>query len=304
MPAGEQRFHAKIGEVGADVYVLDLEDAVYKTKKEEARTVLRQLDLENGEFQAAVRVNPLASRWGRQDVIEALEAGVGTILYPKANSRKEILELQDLIREHHSEPDEVGIAPIVETEQGLRNAGSVIRASSQIQYVIFGSEDFLADCGITFRGFVHNNSLLSHALSQLSLLCTRYDKWLIDCAVPLFHSSGDIDSFRQECKHSRRMGARGKLAIHPRQLEHINKIFGSESLQSLPEMAEKLKGIAEKMKRQEKSAIRFENRLVGIPEIRKYISQIDMILSGKSKNRENLRELRESLREVLPNVEK
>jgi len=304
MPAGEQRFHAKIGELGADVYVLDLEDAVYRTKKKAARTVLRQLDLENGEFQSAVRVNPLTSRWGQQDVIEALRAGVGTILYPKADSRREILELQDLIREHHSGPDEVGIAPIIETEEGLRNADSVIQASSQVQYVVFGSEDFLADCGITFRGFVQDNSLLSHALSQLSLLCSRYDKWLIDCAVPLFHSPDEIDSFRRECKYSRRIGARGKLAIHPRQVEHVNEIFGEGSFHQLPGIAEKVKRIVEKMKSQEKSAIRFENRLVGIPEIRKYLKQIDVLLANTSDEKENLRELRESLREVLPDAER
>jgi len=135
------------------------------------------------------------------------------------------------------------------------------------------------------------------------MLCSEHQKWLIDCAVPLFESPEEVDSFRRECEYSRRAGARGKLAIHPRQVDHINEIYGYESLHQLPEMVEKLTRIAEQMQEREKSAIRFEDHLVGIPEVRKYIKQIDMILLHASKKRASLLDLKESLEKVLPDDE-
>jgi citrate lyase subunit beta/citryl-CoA lyase len=52
-----------------------------------------------------------------------------------------------------------------------------------------------------------------------------------DAIDAVFTNLHDIDSLRRDCQRARGLGFRGKMAIHPRQVEIINEVFtpsGSE----------------------------------------------------------------------------
>lgn len=303
LPINEERFIVKIKNLNADIFVLDLEDAIYKSQKDSSRETLERLkEFKLDPKKIAVRINHLSTQWGRKDLAKCLKNKVKTIVYPKVNSKIDIVELQTLINDIGSDSDSenVKIVPIIETIDGLENISQILEACPNTQYVIFGSEDFLADCGAPYRGFVHENPILIQASTKLSMTCSKYERSFIDCASPFFYSTSDIDSFRAECEFALRLGAKGKLAIHPKQVLHINEIFSGNLHTNIEVFLKKTSDLAEKMHHEQKSVINFENRLVGIPEIRKYIKQINLLMSHSLENKKDLIKLRLKLKRILP----
>ena len=112
VPGSSERMLAKAQELPADEVVIDLEDSVVPERKEEARAVATAAvrDGEWGGRAVAVRINPLATEWGRDDVAALVEAGdaLGSLVIPKVESPEEVEQVDSLLGAAQRRPPGAG----------------------------------------------------------------------------------------------------------------------------------------------------------------------------------------------------
>ncbi len=194
---------------GADAVILDLEDAVSVAEKDEARAAISAWL--SPEHPAYVRTNAASTEWFRDDLDAIARPGLSGILLPKAEEPSQISEAASLLT------DEAKIVPILETGLGIWNARS-LAAGRRVERLAFGALDFTLDVGIHGEG-----EELLYARSRL-VLASRVAGIVppLDGVTPTLD---DPDRLAADVDRARRLGFGGKLCIHPRQTEAVNRGF-------------------------------------------------------------------------------
>lgn len=201
---------AKAAGSGADVVILDLEDAVAADRKREAREHVRAW-LSAGN-QAAIRINGDGTPWQAEDVAMAagLPGPVVAVMVPKAESGEQLAALSRAL------PAGTGIIPLIETAAGILNAATVCAAANVLRSA-FGSIDLAAQLGLDHR---------SHAAFQYARSALVLASAAAGCAAPIDGVTTGItdeDSLRADLAHATTLGFTGKLCIHPRQVAPANE---------------------------------------------------------------------------------
>jgi citrate lyase beta subunit len=292
IPVLEDKFVKNISNLNANVFVLDLEDAIPNIEKESAQKKLQQLYPAISNNNIAVRINHLSSPWGKNDVKIVSELGIRKILYPKSESSIQLLELKKLL--DLSGHENCTVVPIIETKKGIYNINEILELSF-IDTVIWGSEDLIGDYGISERSIIQNNIILSNALFEISKACIKKRKILIDCASPYFNSTEDLELLRKECIYSANFLALGKLAIHPNQIGIINEIYSNIFI----EIENDINIIVDKMIYSNKSVIKHNNTLVGLPALRKFEKQIPVFYNVNSISTERIKAIESKIKKML-----
>src|SRR3954468_11786217 len=92
VPGSSERMLAKAATLPADEVIIDLEDSVVPERKEEARALaVSTIGSWSGGAALAVRINPLSTAWGRDDVVALSGAGaaLGSLVVPKVERADE-----------------------------------------------------------------------------------------------------------------------------------------------------------------------------------------------------------------------
>jgi citrate lyase subunit beta/citryl-CoA lyase len=227
LPGNQPDLFANAGLFGADCLILDLEDSVPTSRKEEARILVRRT-LEShpdffGRAEIAVRINPLAGLWGAADLAELSRTLPQAILLPKCESQAEVQELdRQLDRLESALGDRYGrtvLMPILETARGVLAAATIASASDRVAALCFGAEDFAADIGVR-RTAAGTESL---AARQAIVLAAKAAG--VQALDSVFSDTGDAEGFAAYCAASRAMGFDGVGVIHPRQIAVANRAF-------------------------------------------------------------------------------
>jgi citrate lyase subunit beta/citryl-CoA lyase len=111
------------------------------------------------------------------------------------------------------------VIPLLETSRGIVNAAGIAAANADIPAMLFGAEDLTAELGVP-RTLVGDEILL--ARSQVVLAAATIGADAIDAVFVDFRSH---DRLRQDAVRAKTLGFRGKMAIHPDQVEIINDVF-------------------------------------------------------------------------------
>ena len=212
----------------ADELVIDLEDAVVSESKEAARAavIVAIRDGSWGQRSVAVRVNPLATEWGRRDV-EDVVAGAGDALdclvVPKVESPAELEELDSLLDETEARAgrEPVGVQALIETAAGLVRAAEIARASARLEALIIGFADLAASLGRAPAADYPGDRW--HWVRETVLVAAR-SAGLQAIDGPHLDVS-DLEGLEVEAGRARALGLDGKWALHPGQIEPINAAF-------------------------------------------------------------------------------
>ena len=209
VPGNRPERFLKALQSGADAVIIDLEDAVPTQLKIEARaTVAAWLSAEHPVY---VRVNAHGTEWHDDDVRSVAREGLRGLVLPKAQDPRRVAELAAAL------PNSASLLPIVENAQGLWNALEIARCP-RVERLAFGHLDFQRDLGIDGE-----TEELLYARSHLVLMSR-----LAGVAPPLDGITAvldDTEKLRQDVERARRLGFGGKLCIHPRQIEWVNRGF-------------------------------------------------------------------------------
>lgn len=215
IPAANARAMEKARALPADAIIFDLEDAVAPDQKAAARDALKQaLAQDYGPRARILRINALATEWGRDDALAcagALAGLVDAVLIPKVDGPADLDAVADLI------PD-TALWAMMETPLGMLNAAA-IAAHPRLQGMVMGTNDLAKDLGTRFRA----DRLPMMAGLGLCLLAAKAHGVVIVDGV--FNAFKDEDGLRAECDQGRDMGFDGKTLIHPAQLAIANEAF-------------------------------------------------------------------------------
>jgi citrate lyase subunit beta / citryl-CoA lyase len=199
----------KARQSGAHAVILDLEDAVQGTQKDLAReTVVSWLSPERPVY---VRINGTGTPWFERDLEVVCLPGVLGVILPKAEVPEQVVQVAACL------VGEARVLPLLETALGIWNARALAQAP-RVERLAFGSVDFQLDTGI-----IGEQEELLYARSRL-VLASRI-AGLLPPVDGVTMALDDMTRLRDDVARARRLGFGGKLCIHPRQVEIINRGF-------------------------------------------------------------------------------
>lgn len=228
VPGNSAKMIAKAAASPADVVILDLEDAVHPDAKPEARkVVVEALAAASAGCRRYVRVNSLDAAWCAEDVEAVIPAGPDGIVLPKSFGPEDVERLGDMI-ERHEPPTRKGKTGIIvvctETPASTLSLAAKSWRHPRLTGLMWGGEDLSAAIGATANRDDQGRYTEPFALARsLCLLAARAaDVAPIDAVFTDFR---DHDGLRREADAARRDGFSAKVAIHPSQIEVINRCF-------------------------------------------------------------------------------
>ncbi len=231
VPGDSEKKAAKAAQSGADVLIFDLEDSVATARKDAARRMVADIVArrETREWSLWVRVNPFDGTLTAADLDAVIRPGLDGVLLPKPEGGPDVARLADQIASRETAAGmnhgSVKIAVVAtETPTAVFALGSYVPAHSRLAAMTWGAEDLAAAVGATSNRddaghftppykLVRNLALLAAAAAGTAPIDTLHADFR------------DLAGLEADCRASRRDGFVGRLAIHPNQIEVINRCY-------------------------------------------------------------------------------
>jgi citrate lyase subunit beta / citryl-CoA lyase len=237
LPASNPRAIAKAREAGADLVVLDLEDAVKGEDKKQARKAATEAVASEWPTPIAIRINGVGTEWHSLDLDAVARSRSDFVVLPRAVSA----HLVHGVAEAVSKP----VLSMIETAAGVLAAPQIADVSAGL---VAGTNDLRSDLRLPLDAA---REPISTSL-QLIVLAARASGIAVFDGV--FNRLDDLESFFGEAQEGRRLGFDGKSLIHPSQIEPCHRAFApsEQELERARKLVEAFRGGAE----------RFENEMI------------------------------------------
>lgn len=224
VPGDRPDRYSKAAASGADVVIIDLEDAVAPSAKFGARLeVTRALAAGSAgdePIRALVRVNSAESDLFEAEVealvasARLLRAGLLGVMLPKAEDPSVVA---DVVARFAASEKPVAVVPLVESARGVLRAAE-LAAVPGVTRLALGAIDLTVDVGADL-----DSPVVTHAMAHL-VLASRAAR----IAAPLDSPSTaitDLGPVGDAARVARSAGFGGKLCIHPRQVAAVRAAF-------------------------------------------------------------------------------
>ncbi|MCK5465382.1 MAG: hypothetical protein KAI95_20285, partial [Bacteroidales bacterium] len=188
--------------------ILDLEDAVAPSKKQEARYLVRNA-LGCVDFYGAermVRINQLPDGITDLDYVVPMEPEL--LLIPKVESPEEIHAVNEHI-DKLAGNHEIYLMPIVESALGVEHAFEIACSAGNVVAMAIGLEDYTADLGV---GRTASGEESLYARTRLVNACKAAGIQPIDS---VYSDVANEDGLRETASISKSLGFEGMGCIHP-----------------------------------------------------------------------------------------
>ncbi|MEV6169882.1 CoA ester lyase [Streptomyces sp. NPDC051954] len=196
---------------GADVVVIDLEDAVAPDRKEYARAATAELLRDPQPLPVHVRVNALDGPFVTADLRTlAPLPGVSGLRLPKVASPEQVVRIAEL----RTGPP---LYALLETALAIEHAHAIATAHPALHGIALGEADLRADLG------VRDDAGLDWSRSRVIVAARAAG--LPPPPQSVHPDTRDLDGLTRSCAHGRTLGFLGRAAIHPRQLPVIERAY-------------------------------------------------------------------------------
>jgi len=219
MPGSNVRAMNKARTLPADAVVFDLEDAVAPDAKPQAREQVAAAVTEGGygSREIIVRVNPLDSPWGKDDLLAVAPLAVDGVLMPKVERAEQVhATLQTL---DSANPARHSLWVMIETPVGVLASDEIATASDRIACLVMGTSDLAKEMRV--RPGIDRLGLVA-PLSRCVLAARACGLDVLD-GVQL--DLDDDAAYHAVCRQGRDLGFDGKTLIHPKQIAYANDTF-------------------------------------------------------------------------------
>jgi citrate lyase beta subunit len=237
LPASNPRAITRAREAGADLVVLDLEDAVKSEDKESARAAAVAAVESGWPMPVAIRINGVGSQWHGSDLAAVTHCNADLLVVPRVEDREEL----SFVRTQTGKP----IAAMIETAKGVLGARDVTHDCAAL---IAGTNDLRADLRLPLDAMREPIS----ASLQLIVLAARAAGIAVFDGV--YNKLDDADGFLAEAREGRRLGFDGKSLIHPDQIVPCHRAFAPSEAE-----VERARSLVEAF---HGGAERFENEMI------------------------------------------
>jgi citrate lyase subunit beta / citryl-CoA lyase len=235
VPASSIKMMEKAIASDADLVFLDLEDAVAPAQKEASRkNAIEALRIGNwGKKVRAIRVNGADTHWAHDDVIEMVEGAgefLDIIIVPKPKAPRDIWFFDTLLTQLETKlhlKKKIGLEALIEESAALANVEAIASCCPRLEALILGFGDLSASQGMRFGVATdpanrYPGDIWHHARGRMITACRANG---IDAIDGPFGNFKDPEGYRRDATWAATMGAVGKWAIHPSQIELANDVF-------------------------------------------------------------------------------
>jgi citrate lyase subunit beta/citryl-CoA lyase len=232
VPGDSEKKLVKSAGLAADVLILDLEDAVMPERKAAARGLVCDYLAERPyprRQQLWVRINPLDHVEAGADLGAVMPLRPDGIVLPKTRSPDDVEVLGRRLGTYEAEHDfSVGstrILPVAtETPQALFSLGDYACCATRLAGITWGAEDLAAAVGATANREPDGRWTAPYQFVRSLCLFAAHAAG-VEAIDTLWANFRDPEGLESSCAEARRDGFGGKLAIHPDQVEVINRCF-------------------------------------------------------------------------------
>ena len=260
VPGNDARKLAKAGSLGADLVVIDLEDAVAEAEKTGARELVAEAVPSLSEHaRVAVRVNGIETGRLEDDIASvAAAAGLAAIVVPKVEAVDTLAAADvELARAGASG---VGLLALVETPLGITRCEDILAsAPPRTITAMLGVADFTAALGVELS---EEGVELLYARQRL-IVAARAAGMPGPIDGPYLRLD-DETGLVADTRRSRALGFQGRVALHPRQVDPINRAYSELSDEQLA-AAERIVEAFEQAEASGVASIRVDGRFVDYP---------------------------------------
>ena len=237
-PGSSEKMIQKASESKADHVFLDLEDAVAPSQKRDARKKIIQglKTLDWGKKTRCVRINDLTTEYAYEDIIEVVEGAgehLDTIMMTKVMTPADVLFADKLLHQMEKKlklKRRIGLEALIEEVEGMQNVDAIAKCTPRLECLVFGMGDFSASMGVTNKNVGDSagypGDVWHYARFRLIMACRAAG---IDPVDGPFADFKNPDAFREECKRSMILGAVGKWAIHPSQIDIALDVYSPKA---------------------------------------------------------------------------
>ena len=261
VPCDRPRAMEKAETLDCDAIIFDLEDSVAPGIKTQAREALRAhfraRPRPRSRVARIIRINPLDSDFGTEDLLAARGCKPDAILVPKVEEERHVLDVADALAQTDA-PVELRLWAMIETARGVARAAELGALSSigpyRLEAFVTGTNDLFKETGVNGP---QARELARSWLMQVVLGARAGGIAVLD---GVYNNHGDLAGLASECAEGAAMGFDGKTLIHPAQIGPANTAFGPR-----PEALAEAKGIVAAFARPEnegKGVIALAGRMV------------------------------------------
>lgn len=288
VPAHNDRLIESAIKSKADVLLLDVEDSVQPSEnKALARKNIKEL-VSSGTADRYIicpRINDVESGHILDDLLELSLPGIWGFMYPKSQGQEDIFFIDKLLASIEAKKNlpkgSFNLLPLIETTSAVLNAREICQASNRVKGIAFGCEDFVTDLG-----GIHDpagNSLFT-ARALIAIAAKSEGVVPIDTVHINVH---DLTDLEQNLKLAKNLGFEGMLALHPKELDLVNRYFSpsKEEVQSAKELLK----LADESYRNGKGVAVVGDKFIGPPMVaaaQKTLFRNELIERKKGKNTE------------------
>jgi citrate lyase subunit beta/citryl-CoA lyase len=205
VPGCDEKKIKKAYTLSADLIVLDLESTVPENKKEIAKNIIRNLDLDKSK--TYIRIN------SNNDLDFVTQEKFIGIFLPFTESEIQLLKINNELK--NLETLKTDIIPIIESQEGLNNLRDICNFKERVKLISFGSHDLTKSLNLKVSDNEEEILIYRQVIAKNSYkpIDTSYLNYK------------DLDGFKESCILSKHLGFGGKACIHPDQINIANDIF-------------------------------------------------------------------------------
>jgi citrate lyase subunit beta / citryl-CoA lyase len=231
VPGDSERKFVWAKDCGADALILDLEDSVAPSEKDNARAAVAGLIEPEAKrtWTFIVRVNALDTGLTLDDLAAVVKPGLDALLIPKVNGAADLERIGCYLDALEAKADmasgSVKLAIVAtETPKAMFALGSYAPAHPRLIALTWGAEDLSAALGATDNKEPDGSWTFPYQLARARCLfaASAAEVLAVDTIYADFRDSEGLD---RDCRRSRRDGFVGRLAIHPDQIATINRCY-------------------------------------------------------------------------------
>ena len=223
-PATHARRAEKVFLAGADVAILDLEDAVAVAEKPAARALAVAALRRPRACKGFVRINAAETEWCFEDLEAIVGPWLDGVLLPKLESAATLQTIDWLLaqleRKAGLAPGRIDLMAIIETGRGVSGLKEIAAAPSRLRRLCFGAGDYTLDMGM---GWSLEEAELAPA--RAAMVLESRSGGLEAPIDTVFIELRETAAFDASAERARTLGFQGKLCIHPDQVSVVNATF-------------------------------------------------------------------------------
>lgn len=208
-----------------DAIMFDLEDSVSIREKDTARMLVFNA-LQHPFYQdveTVVRVNPLDSEHGLNDLNAVIRGGADVVRLPKTDNAEDVLEMErhitEIERQCGREVGSTKMMAAIESANGVNNAVDIAHCCPRLIGIALGAEDYVRD--LRTQRSPEGTELL---FARCSILQAARSAGIMAFDTVYSDASNEA-GFLREAEHIKQLGFDGKSLINPRQIEIIHNVF-------------------------------------------------------------------------------